>query len=73
MRLLCFRIQISLDTFKLGRFVGYNVQGCPDGHLHISEGKAGSEPAPGSGTGSGYFCGSVNNKTRNCDTLLLRI
>ena len=49
--------------------MGHSVEGCPDGHLHISEGKAGSAPPPGSGSGSGVWCGSVSNNIRHNVTL----
>ena len=59
------RVVINLDQIRLGRFLGHtSTNGCPDGHLHISEGKAGTEPPAGSGTGSGLFCGVKDNSTR---------
>ena len=38
--------------------------GCPDGHLHIGEGRHGSDPEPGSASGSGLWCGSADNISR---------
>ena len=57
-------IQVSLDEFKLGRLLRHPSPGCPDGHLQLSEGEAGQEPPPGSGTGAGFFCGNIGNSTR---------
>ena len=77
--------QVTLDEFKLGRFLpgpGSSSPGCPDGHLQVflviytlyvifsklftqmTEGKAGSDPPPGSGSGSGFLCGAASNRTR---------
>ena len=55
---------MSLDEFKLGRLLRHPSPGCPDGHLQLSEGEAGEEPPPGSGTGAGFFCGNIGNRTR---------
>ena len=55
---------MSLDEFKLGRLLRHPSPGCPDGHLQLSEGEAGQEPPPGSGTGAGFFCGNIGNRTR---------
>ena len=64
---------MSLDEFKLGRLLRHPSPGCPDGHLQLGEGEAGQQPPPGSGTGTGFFCGNIGNGTRQaqqCDNLL---
>ncbi|XP_035906292.1 uncharacterized protein LOC118509603 isoform X2 [Anopheles stephensi] len=32
-------VQVTLDSFTLGRFVSYTENGCPDGYLQVSEAK----------------------------------
>jgi len=58
------KVQVTLQDFRLGRFQSHIHNGCPDGHLQITEAKAEALPPPGSGSGSGQFCGITNNKTR---------
>ena len=64
-------IQLSIQELRLGRLVSTSPRGCPHGHLTIAEDRpGGSIGPPGSGSGSGYICGSVDNNTRNCSHLL---
>ena len=57
-------IQLSISTFRLGRFLPSSSLGCPDGHLAITEDRPGGPGPPGSGSGSGFLCGLVSNNTR---------
>ena len=57
-------VQLSFTTFRLGRFLSSSGQGCPDGHLAITENQPGAPGPPGSASGSGFLCGLVSNDTR---------
>ena len=57
-------IQLSFSHFRLGRFLPGSSQGCPDGHLVITEDRPGGPGPPGSASGSGFLCGLVSNNTR---------
>lgn len=43
--------QVTFDTFTVGKFVSYIVEGCPDGYMTIREGNL-----PNIG---GQWCGSA--------------
>ncbi|KAK6637856.1 hypothetical protein RUM44_008278 [Polyplax serrata] len=43
--------QLTFDTFTVGKFVSFTIDGCPDGHMTISE-----EDRPPTG---GQWCGSA--------------
>ena len=58
------KVEVSLQEFRLGRFQSHLHHGCPDGHLTITEAKPGAPSPPGSGSGTGQFCGTTNNNTR---------
>lgn len=32
-----FWLQVTLDSFTIGRFTSYTQDGCPDGHMQIAE------------------------------------
>ena len=64
------KVQVTLQDFRLGRFQSHLHSGCPDGHLQITEAKAEGLAPPGSGSGSGQFCGITNNKTRQAKAQL---
>ncbi|XP_039292037.1 uncharacterized protein LOC111051716 isoform X2 [Nilaparvata lugens] len=44
-------LTLTFDTFTVGRFVSFTLEGCPDGHMSIREG---GRPATG-----GQWCGSA--------------
>ncbi|XP_049834122.1 uncharacterized protein LOC126278200 [Schistocerca gregaria] len=63
-------VQLTFESFTLGRFVSFTADGCPDGALHISE----SERPRGGGEWCGPSWGSAVyvSETRSV-SLLLRV
>lgn len=47
----CFLLQLTFDTFTVGKFVSFTTAGCPDGHMSIKE-----QDRPATG---GKWCGSA--------------
>lgn len=45
------KLQLTFDTFTVGRFVSYTLDGCPDGYMSIRESQL-----PDTG---GQWCGSA--------------
>lgn len=61
-------LQITLESFTLGRFVSYTVDGCPDGSLQIAE--ASRAPVGGMWCGSAWGPVVFYSETR---TLILTV
>lgn len=61
-------LQITLESFTLGRFVSYTLDGCPDGYLQISE--ASRTPVGGMWCGSSWGPVIFYSETR---TLILTV
>lgn len=60
--------QITLESFTLGRFVSYTIDGCPDGYLQISE--ASRTPVGGMWCGTAWGPVVFYSETR---TLILTV
>lgn len=61
-------IQITLESFTLGRFMSYTLDGCPDGYLQIAE--ASRAPVGGMWCGTSWGPVVFYSETR---TLILTV
>ena len=55
-------MQLSFTTFRLGRFLSSSGQGCPDGHLAITENRPGAPGPPGPQPDLGPFMGQIEQQ-----------
>ncbi|XP_075218190.1 uncharacterized protein LOC142322980 [Lycorma delicatula] len=66
-------IQLTFDTFTVGKFVSFTSDGCPDGHMSIREGDRPSTGGQWCGSAWGYTVYYSEGRSLNLTLQLIRL